>query len=71
MMFGQNSRKHVEIGGYKLNPGLRGKCTLQNPGLAAHTHTQTETGMEGETMKVERAAADQQGCVGGKTNKVQ
>lgn len=39
MMFGQNSRKHVEIGGYKLNPGLRGKCTLQNPGLTTHTHT--------------------------------
>lgn len=42
MMFGQNSRKHVEIGGYKLNPGLRGKCTLQNPDLTTHTHAHTD-----------------------------
>lgn len=72
MMFGQNGRKHVEIGGYKLNPGLRGKCTLQNPDLTTHTHmhTQIETGMKGETMKVERVAADQQRCVPGKNNGV-
>lgn len=49
MMFGQNIRKHVEIGGYKLNPGLRGKCTLQNPDLPhTHMHTQIETGMKKE-----------------------
>lgn len=50
MMFGQTIRKHVEIGGYKLNPGLRGKCTLQNPDLTTHTHmhTQIETGMKKE-----------------------
>lgn len=75
MIFGQNIRKHVEIGGYKLNPGLRGKCTLQNPDLTTHTHAHTDRDRdeeregEREIMKVERVAADRQRCVSGKNNR--
>lgn len=73
MMFGQNIRKHVEIGGYKLNPGLRGKCTLQNPDLTTHTHAHTDRDRDeeregGGTMKVERVTADRQRCVSGMNN---
>lgn len=81
-MFGQNVRKRAELGGCKLNPRLRGKCTEQNPDLTTHRHIHThrtahrdgvgEGEGEGETdresVKVEREAVERQRWVSGEND---